>query len=138
MRGLTEASMGKAILKSFKDNQEAARNLVTDQLFQGMEVTGKLMPEYSLRSIQVFGKPKGPWRAYETGDLYNQVFVDASKFPVTFGSKSLHSAPFAEALLSKGHNPDDTYGFTKEHLKDFSKSYTLPDLQNFVRSFLHV
>lgn len=133
MKGLTEASIDKAILKSFMDNQEAATNLNTDQLFQGKEATGGLLPPYSQRSVEVFGKPPGPMRLFETGDFYRGFFVKADKFPVVFSSKDKKTEK-----LTKAFGQDEIFGLDKENIKDFSNSYVLPDLQKFVRSFLHV
>jgi hypothetical protein len=133
MRGLTEASINKTILKSFKENQEAATNLNTDQLFQGQETSGALLPPYSKRSVEVFGKPAGPIRLFETGDFYRGFFVKADKFPVVFSSKDNKTEK-----LTKAFGQNEIFGLNKTNLSDFSKSYVLPDLQEFVRSFLHV
>jgi hypothetical protein len=133
MKGLTEKSIDKAILKSFKDNQEAATNLNTDQLFQGQETSGALLPHYSKRSVEVFGKPSGPIRLFETGDFYRGFFVKADKFPVVFSSKDRKIEK-----LTKAFGQDEIFGLNKANLSDFSKSYILPELQEFVRSFLHV
>lgn len=133
MKGLTEVSIDKSILKSFSENQEAATNLNTDQLFQGKEATGGVLPDYSKRSVEVFGKPPGPIRLFETGNFYRGFFVKADKFPVVFDSKDSKTDKLTQAF-----GQDEIFGLDKENIKDFSKSYVLPDLQKFVRSFLHV
>jgi hypothetical protein len=133
MQGLNEKTIENAILKSFKDNQESATNLNTDQLFQGQETTGALLPPYSRRSVEVFGKPAGPIRLFEIGDFYRGFFVKVDKFPVVFSSKDKKTEK-----LTKAFGQDEIFGLNKENLSDFSASYVLPDLQDFVRSFLHV
>lgn len=138
VKKINEKSIDKTILNSFSVNQRVVTNLITDQLYQGKDVKGDVFPDYSERSVQVFGKRPGPWQGYSSGDLYKGVFADAKRFPIVFGSHSLHEPLFAEALESRGINPSDTYGLSKENLKDFSRSYILPELQGYVRDILHV
>jgi hypothetical protein len=133
MSGLTEESIYEAVLKSFRDNQEAATNLNTDQLFSGQETSGAPLPDYSKRSVEVFGKPPGPMRLFETGAFYRGFFVKADKFPVVFSSRDSKTEK-----LNKAFGEDEIFGLNKDNLKDFSQSYILPDIGRFVRSFLHV
>jgi hypothetical protein len=138
LKQLSPQRMTEEVLVIVQKNEQVATNMVTDQMFQGQDAKGNEFPEYSDRSVTVFGKRPGPWTGYSTGDLYSHVFMNAKKFPVVFGSSSLHAALFANSLVSKDQEPDDTYGLQKQNLADFSKSYVLPDLQKFLRDFLHV
>jgi hypothetical protein len=133
IKNLTEDGIDKTILKSFSDNQEAATNLNTDQLFQGKEATGGVLPDYSPRSVIVFGKPAGPMRLFETGAFYRGFFVKSDRFPIVFSSTDSKTDK-----LSQAFGANEIFGLDKENIKDFSQSYVLPDLQKFVRSFLHV
>ena len=130
--------MTEEVLVIVKKNEETATNMNTDQLFGGQDAKGKSLPNYSDRSVQVFGKPSGPMKLFDTGDFYRGFFVRADKFPVVFESSDQKSGKIADLLLSKDQDPDDIYGLNKTNLSDFSKSYVLPDLQKFIRDFLHV
>lgn len=138
MKGLNEASIDAAILKSFKDNEEIISDINTSQLQQGEFVTGKKLPEYSERSIVVFGKRPGPWTLFNHGNFYRGWFIKAEKFDIVFGSNDIKTGFIADSLAAKGENPDDIYGLNKSNLSKVCKEITLPYLGNFVRSFLHV
>lgn len=130
--------MRKQILKIFQQNEQTAISLNTDQLWAGKLADGSDMPQYSPISIQVFGKRPGPWQAYDSGDLYRGIFMNASKFPIMFGSTSLHTGIFAEHLAAKGGNADEIFGLTKTNLNELSREYVLPELQYFVRSIIQL
>lgn len=138
MKGLTESSIEKTILKSFKDNEKVIAKLNTEQLYAGEFVTGKKLPEYSENSVKVFGKRPGPWQLFNKGNYYAGWFVKADKFDIVFGSNDLKAGMIADAIASKGDNPDDLYGLDKANLSITSKKIVLPDLQKFVRSFFRV
>jgi len=133
LSGLTEASINEAALKSFSDNQRAATDLNTDQLYHGKQADGGFLPDYSQRSVTVFGKPPGPMRLFETGAFYRGFFVKVDKTKAVFGSNDSKTEK-----LTKAFGQDEIFGLTKENLTDFSRNYVLPDLQKFVRSFFHV
>lgn len=125
-------------LAIIKKHEETATNMNTDQLFAGEDAHGVKLPDYSERSITVFGKPAGPMRLFESGDFYRGFFLDTSKFPVIVFSSDSKTGKIADLLSSKGHNPDSIYGLNKSNLADFSRSYVLPDLQRQVRELLGV
>lgn len=135
---LTPERMTKEVLNIVKSNQETATNLNTDQLFSGEDAKGNKLPNYSERSVQVFGKHPGPWTLFESGSFYRGFFVRADKFPVVFESSDLKTGKIADALLSKGENPEDIYGLNKSNLTYFSRNYVLEDLQKFLHDFLRV
>jgi len=138
LRQLTAQRLEAEVLIIIRENETTLTNMNTDQLFQGQDAKGKSLPDYSERSVQVFGKPSGPMKLFDTGDFYRGFFVRADKFPVVFESSDRKSGKIADLLASRGEDPDDIYGLNKTNLADFSKSFVLPDLQKFLRDFLHV
>jgi hypothetical protein len=138
LKQLTAKRLEDEVLSIIRENETTLTNMNTDQLFQGQDSKGKSLPDYSERSVQVFGKPSGPMKLFDTGDFYRGFFVRADKFPVVFESSDRKSGKIADLLAAKGEDPDDIYGINKANLKDFSRNYLLPDLQKFLRNFLHV
>lgn len=138
LKQLTAQRLESQVLVIIKDNETVLTSMNTDQLFQGQDAKGKSLPDYSPTSVQVFGKPAGPMRLFETGDFYRGFFVKADKFPVVFESSDRKTGKIADLLASKGEDPDDIYGINKDNLKDFNRSYVLPELGKFIRNFLHV
>lgn len=138
VKSLTPKRISDELLVIIKKHETIATNLNTDQLFQGEDAKGKKLPNYSDRSVQVFGKPSGPMRLFETGSFYRGFFIRAEKFPAVFESSDLKTGHIADLLASKGHNPDDIYGLQKDNITDFARSYVLEDLQKFLRDFIRV
>src|SRR5688572_18457774 len=138
IKQLTAQRLEAEVLIIIRENETTLTNMNTDQLFQGQDAKGKSLPDYSERSVQVFGKPSGPMKLFDTGDFYRGFFVRADKFPVVFESSDRKTGKIADLLAAKGEDPDDIYGINRANLKDFSRNYLLPDLQKFLRNFLHV
>lgn len=135
---LTRSHVEVILLESIKDNEEAATNLNTDQMWQGEDATGRNLPEYSERSVQVFGKPSGPMRLFDTGDFYRSIFINADKFPVVFSSKDSKEGKIADLLASKGTDIQDVYGLNKQNLKSFARGNVLETFQTKIRNVLHL
>jgi len=130
---LTPEVMRNKALSLVKDHEKEATNLNTDQLFQGEDSEGKSLPEYSDRSVTVFGKPSGPWRLFDSGDFYRGFFVRVEDRKVIFDSRDSKTGMILQALDFKGHDePTDIFGLQKQNLTDLVKSHVLPDLQKFV------
>ena len=138
LQQLTTERIENEVLVIAKNNEEVATNMNTDQLFGGQDSKGKNLPEYSRRSVEVFGKPAGSWRLFGEGDFYAGFFLDASKYPIFIFSIDRKTGKIADLLESKGHEPDDIYGLNKTNLTDFSRSYVLEDFRKFIRDFLGI
>ncbi len=136
---LTTEKVEEDLLTIVKANEQTITNMNTDQLFQGQDAKGESLPDYSKRSVEVFGKPSGPWRLFETGDFYRGFFAKVSKsFPVSIFSSGKNTGKIADSLLAKGRNPDDIYGLNKTNQSDLNKSYILGYFQKSVRKVLGI
>lgn len=122
--------MEELTLQSIRDNEQQATNANTDQLFSGVDSLGFELPPYSKRSVQVFGKPEGPIRLFDTGNFYRGFFIKAKQFPIEIDSTDSKTN---KLVVNFGL---DIFGLTKANLEDFSRSYVLPTLQEKIRSFL--
>lgn len=135
---MTPQVVKEEVLQIAKRNEVAATNLITDQLWQGEDMNGRKFENYSLRSVQVFNKPPGPIRWFDTGDYYSSIFMNADKFPIVFGSTDIKEGKIAERLATEGRDIQDSYGLQKQNLKEFAKTYILEELQAYVRGPLHL
>lgn len=124
--------MENELLAIVNDNETTATNLNTDQLFQGEDSRGDKLPDYSATSVNVFGKPSGPIRLFDTGDFYRGFFVHADKFPVVFDSRDSKRDELAKNF------GNDIFGLQKQNIKELARVYVLPDLQKFIRDFLRL
>jgi len=138
IKQLTQQRLEAEVLAIIQNNDQVAINMNTDQLFSGKDALDKDLPDYSERSVTVFGKSPGPYTLFDTGDFYKGFVLRADKFPVVFDNTDRKTGKIADLLASKGHNPEDIYGLNKTNLTDFSRSYVLPEVRENVRKFLEV
>lgn len=129
---LSPAKMETELLSIVKANEQVATNMNTDQLFKGEDSRGDSLPDYSERSVTVFGKPPGPMKLFESGDFYRGFFIEADKFPVVF-----YSSDNKADKLNKNFG-NDIFGLQKDNLKEFARVYVLEDFQKFIRDFIRV
>ena len=66
------------------DNQDLL-NLNREQLLDGKKANGNAMPKYSNVSVEVYGKPTGPIRLFDTGDFHKSftIATSGSTFSIT-------------------------------------------------------
>jgi hypothetical protein len=119
-------------------HQDRAVAMNTDQLFEGRLANGDTLPEYSFVSVNVYRKPPGPWRLYDTGDFYQGFFMKAEKFPITFGSKDGKTLLIMRMVDAHKLDPDEIFGLNKANFTELVRIYALPDLQGWLRSALRV
>jgi hypothetical protein len=138
LRELSPSVMEGKVLELLKKHEETAMNMNTDQLFQGEGVDGSLLPDYSQRSVEVFGKPQGPWRLFETGDFYRGFIFQNARFPLEIVSHDSKEFLIAEKLENAGYDSTKIYGLNNENLEDISRQYILPDLQAILHESVRV
>lgn len=68
-----------AIQETFSENDTVVEDLNIAQLQRGERSDGVILPDYSPRSVMVFGKPPGPIRLFETGAFYRGITLVATK-----------------------------------------------------------
>jgi hypothetical protein len=110
----TAERVEKDLLGILARHSREAAELVTDQLEQGQDSRGDNLPDYSPASVQVFGKPAGPWRLYDTGDFYRSILLRTNKFPAVFDATDSKTDEIFAKLESKGANSDQLLGLGDE------------------------
>ena len=84
--------------------------LNTEQLMQGTRADGEEMPWYSQVSVEVFGKPDGPIRLFDTGAFH-------SSFTIDVGGEE------TEVLATDLYNLEERYGEEIYGLTDKNQEY---------------
>lgn len=106
-----------AIEETFADNDSVVEDLNISQLQRGERSDGVILPDYSPRSVAVFGKPPGPIRLFDTGAFYRGITLVASReFAVLEGRDSK-----TEELQDR--YGDRIIGVTEDNRKDFQDEY---------------
>jgi hypothetical protein len=92
------------------------------------------LPEYSDASVNIFGKPAGPWRLFDTGEFYRGFFVRIEGGRAIFDSRDSKTTVILQRLDERRNaEPTEIFGLNKANLRDLARNYILPDLQAFVR-----
>ena len=87
------------------------------QLREGVKADGSIMPDYSPVSVEVYGKPPGPIKLFDTGDFYKSIdYSFAKKITVTFDS------------VKDDDNLIDIYGSAIIGLNDESREFIMPEI----------
>lgn len=139
MQQVTPQKIERDLLKILKNHEDIAIELITDkQLFEGINAQGDELPEYSVTSVVVFGKPPGNWRLFETGEFYNSITMDASGFPVIFESTDPKRDDIFTHLDAKGSDPDEVLGLTRENLRELARTYLREKTAGYFRRLLQL
>lgn len=131
---ITVKDIEDKVLQIVKDKEDVITNMNTDQLFEGKKSDGSIMPPYSKTSVEVFGKPEGPIRLFDTGDFYNGFILHTEKFPILFNSKDSKTFLLVEGNgYTKGYG-ENIFGLTEENKKDLTENYLKEEIQNYYKS----
>jgi len=116
----------KEALIAISKTGERILDLNRNQLLDGKKADGKAMPAYSDASVEVYGKPSGLIRLYDTGAFQEsfQIDVDSS------GLQILSDDPNDLA----GTYGDDIFGLTTKNQEYYNKEIFLPVLMESVKN----
>ncbi len=89
-----------------------------DQLQQGERSDGSSLPDYSETSVNVYGKPPGPIKLFETGDFYDSITTIALDNVIRFVSQPFKQDPLTGNItnLEEKYRPE-IIGLTDENLE---------------------
>ena len=75
----TQLNEGQVFLKLMNNPEAQAiieELIITEQLSKGKRGDGTTLPNYSKRSFEVFGKPEGAIKLFDTGEFYKSIGVN--------------------------------------------------------------
>lgn len=102
------------------------------QLQKGERADGSTLPNYSPRSVQVYGKPAGPIKLYDEGDFYRGITLK-----VVPGGIELVGLDVKTAMLQLRYG-DDIIGLSEESIDRLMKEYVKPLLEEKIAIYLGV
>lgn len=79
-------TLNELAVKVLREAAPQISDKIVEQLKRGERGDGSTLPNYSPRSVAVFGKPFGPIKLYETGDYYSGMKADVSEREVTINN----------------------------------------------------
>jgi len=97
---------------------EIIRLNTQEQLFdQGIDSQGRSLGDYSNVSVEIYGKPAGHIRLYDTGHYYDshKVIVDKTGFNITADDVSIYDEPLTQVW------GEDIIGLTEENLNSLKE-----------------
>jgi hypothetical protein len=78
LKKLESVNLLLAAQKSISNTQDSAVDEQRYQLSQGLKADGTYQPNYSPRSVSVYGKTPGPIKLYDTGAFYRGLKVEVT------------------------------------------------------------
>lgn len=112
---------------SFKDNDSIVEDLNISQLQRGERSDGVILPDYSPRSVQEFGKPPGPIRLFDTGAFYRGITLTAASDAATLSGRDRKTRELQDDY------GDEIIGLTEENKKIFRDEYLKIDILDTIK-----
>ena len=114
----------KEALVAISNTAREYLDLNREQLMHGTRADGSKMPNYSRASVEVYGKPAGPIRLYDTGAFQ-------SSFKLDVDSAGLHVVAEDKYGLAEKYS-DEIYGLGKSQQQHYNQEVFLPKLMESV------
>lgn len=109
--------------RSMIDTKDVLLDLNVEQLHKGQKSDGRFMPDYSPVSVEVYGKPPGPIKLYDTGAFYRGFMLDIGSILAITSSDDKTDMLF-KRYATKKHN---IFGlnplFAREYLPALQKRF---------------
>ena len=110
--------------RSLIDTKDVLLDLNVEQLHKGQKSDGRFMPDYSPVSVEVYGKPPGPIKLYDTGAFYRGFMLDINGSILTITSSDDKTDMLFKRYATKKHN---IFGlnplFAREYLPVLQKRF---------------
>lgn len=131
--------VSKALFQFIRNIEKQILDKNKEQLFEdSQDIYGQAIGFYSYATEQITKgrKKKGePFNAKESGDLFNQMYMQEVSGVIRFGSKSPH---YADILKSNSWLSTDIFGLTDENLKTLIETELKPFIISYYRKILEI
>jgi hypothetical protein len=113
-KNIANIDLNKATENALRARGNDISELNREQLRRGQDVSGASLPPYSARSVEVFGKPAGAIKLFDTGDFYAAIKPD-------FADKSfeLTDSDWKAEMLQKEFG--DVIGLQEESINELAQ-----------------
>lgn len=120
-----------AIVETVKAKREVIADLQATQMSRGERADGSKLPDYSPRSVQVFGKRPGPWTLRDTGEFYRLiqiVRIDSTGWQLSSLDEKTNLIQ-AKVKQRLGGSSSKVFGLNKTSLEDLVNPHIRPELK---------
>lgn len=120
-----------------KSITEAMEQYNREQLQRGEKSDGDILPDYSETSVNVYGKPAGPIRLYETGEFYDSITALALDNVIRFVSQPFKQDPLTGRITNlEERYGQEIIGLTNENLEKIRRQVKTK-IVAYVKRILH-
>lgn len=120
-----------AIVETVSAKREVIADLQATQLSRGERKDGTLLPEYSARSVNEFGKRPGPWTLRDTGEFYRLIQIiriDSTGWELSSLDEKTRLIQ-AKVKQRLGDSESKVFGLNKTSLEDLVNPHIRPELK---------
>ena len=124
---LQKVNIDREIKIAIGKTSKQMADLNREHLAEGFQSTGRPMPNYSFTSVNVFGKPAGPIRLYETGAFHKTIQVDV-------GSDTLQFLAVDKYKLFKRYGKNEILGLTDRSKEYYNEEIFYPQFKEQIEN----
>lgn len=125
-----QSELPRLLKETFEELSATVEDFNIFQLREGQRADGTFLPDYSPRSVNVFGKPPGPIRLFDEGDFYRGITLK-----VTDQGIELEGLDIKSEMLKLRYG-DEIIGLSEESIDQLGRDYVRPLLEEKIRLYL--
>ena len=125
------SELPRLLQETFEELASTVEDFNIFQLQEGQRADGTFLPDYSPRSVNVFGKPPGPIRLFDEGDFYRGITLK-----VTSEGIELEGLDIKTEMLQFRYGAN-VIGLSEESIDTLGREYVLPLLREKIILYLN-
>jgi len=116
-----------------EDLKPVIEDMNTEQLNNGMRADGKILPDYSEASVQIYGKPSGPIKLLDSGKFHSSItaIIEPNEIKIT-STDSKFTQPPADLEF---HYGSEILGLTERNIEELTDGYLIPHLIEKIENY---
>jgi len=120
------------VQNAFDEFDSVAEDFNIDQLLEGKRSDGSSLPDYSINSVTVFGKPPGAMTLKDTGAFHKSITLNAGKNEADIDATD----PKTDMLVD--NYGEKIIGLSEQHLNEYRDDFIKPSVQEDINKFFNV